>query len=103
MTCRNHGASVDRSCAMPLKANFIQRRTAMAYDNILYEVSGQMATITLNRPEVMNAISPALENELHQALDQADTDDQVRAIILTGAGRAFSAGYDSLAMNRDAA
>ena len=66
----------------------------MAYDNILYEVSGPVATITLNRPEVMNAISPALENELHQALDQADTDDQVRAIVLTGAGRAFSAGYD---------
>jgi enoyl-CoA hydratase/carnithine racemase len=66
----------------------------MAYDNILYEMSGRVATIILNRPEVMNAISPALEDELHHALDQADTDDQVRAIILTGAGRAFSAGYD---------
>jgi enoyl-CoA hydratase/carnithine racemase len=51
-------------------------------------------TLTLNRPDVLNAISPALEQELHIALDAADADPEVRAMILTGAGRAFSAGYD---------
>lgn len=66
----------------------------MAYENLLYEVSGPAATITFNRPETMNAISRALEDEMHAALDEADADPNVRAIILTGAGRAFSAGYD---------
>ncbi len=66
----------------------------MGYRFILYETTGSVATITLNRPEVLNAISPELEAELHEALDEADADRSVRAIILTGAGRAFSAGYD---------
>src|SRR5579883_2806103 len=69
-------------------------RETMAYEAILYEVAGPVATITLNRPEALNAISPTLEAELHLALDEADADDAVRAVILTGAGRAFSAGYD---------
>lgn len=66
----------------------------MAYQNILYELQEPVAIITLNRPETLNAISPALEAELHAALDEADQDDRVRVIILTGAGRAFSSGYD---------
>ena len=66
----------------------------MAYKTVLYEVAGKVATITLNRPEAMNALSPELEGEMHAALDQADGDDGVRAIVLTGAGRAFSAGFD---------
>jgi enoyl-CoA hydratase/carnithine racemase len=66
----------------------------VSYENILYEVEGPIATITLNRPETLNAISRALETELHQALDVADRDANVRAIILTGAGRAFCSGYD---------
>jgi enoyl-CoA hydratase/carnithine racemase len=66
----------------------------VSYDSVLYDKSGPVVTITLNRPEALNAISPQLENELHLALDEADADDAVRAIILTGAGRAFSAGYD---------
>jgi enoyl-CoA hydratase/carnithine racemase len=53
-----------------------------------------VATITLNRPQSLNAISPQMTAELHTALDAADADPQVRAIILTGAGRGFSAGYD---------
>jgi enoyl-CoA hydratase/carnithine racemase len=64
------------------------------YENILYEVSEQVATITLNRPQALNAISVALETELHAALDAADRDPDVRVVILTGAGRAFCAGYD---------
>lgn len=66
----------------------------MEYENILYEKEKPIATITLNRPDSMNSISDQLEEELHLALDRADADDEVRAIILTGAGKAFSAGYD---------
>jgi enoyl-CoA hydratase/carnithine racemase len=66
----------------------------MAYETILYDTSGPVATITLNRPEALNAISQSMTAELHRALDQADADREVRAIILTGAGRGFSAGYD---------
>jgi enoyl-CoA hydratase/carnithine racemase len=66
----------------------------VAYENILYEVSDQIATITLNRPDTLNAISPAMETELHLALDEADRDEGVRVIVLTGAGRAFCSGYD---------
>ncbi|MBM3488642.1 MAG: enoyl-CoA hydratase/isomerase family protein [Alphaproteobacteria bacterium] len=66
----------------------------MSYQDILYSVEDAVATITLNRPAVMNALSANLENEMHRAFDQADADRSVRAIILTGAGAAFSAGYD---------
>lgn len=66
----------------------------MSYSSILYQIDGPVAVVTFNRPEVMNAISPDLERELHEALDVADADPAVRAIVLTGAGRAFSAGYD---------
>ena len=59
------------------------------------EQDGPVAIITLNRPDAVNAISRELEADLHSALDGADVDDTVRAIVLTGAGtRAVSAGYD---------
>lgn len=64
------------------------------FQEILYEVNGPVLTITLNRPDVLNALSPDLERELHEALDQSKTDETVRSIVVTGAGRAFSAGYD---------
>ncbi len=66
----------------------------MSYQFIRYEQEGPVATITFNRPEVLNAINPEMEVELHQALDQAEAEASIRAVILTGAGRAFSAGYD---------
>src|SRR5579883_1061682 len=66
----------------------------MANETVLYEVAQKVATITLNRPDAMNALSPTLEGEMQAALDEADADEEVRAIILTGAGRAFSAGFD---------
>ncbi|MGE5702099.1 MAG: enoyl-CoA hydratase/isomerase family protein [Clostridia bacterium] len=59
-----------------------------------YEVSHHVATITLNRPDKMNALSNELVEELAAALEQARTDAGVRSIILTGSGRAFSAGGD---------
>lgn len=64
------------------------------YEHVLYEVEGPVLTITLNRPDALNALSTDLEREFHEALDEAKTDDRVRSIIVTGAGRAFSAGYD---------
>jgi enoyl-CoA hydratase len=66
----------------------------MPYETILYEIEGPVATITLNRPDTLNAINPQMTVELHQALDAAEADGAVRAIVLTGSGRAFSAGYD---------
>ena len=67
---------------------------APSFEHLLYEQDGHVVTITLNRPEALNALSRPLEAELHAALDVAAGDDGVRAIILTGAGRGFSAGYD---------
>jgi len=69
----------------------------MSYEDLLYSVEDKVATITLNRPDRMNALSRNLESEIHRGLDEADADRQVRAIILTGNGAAFCAGYDQAA------
>ncbi len=61
---------------------------------ILYERRGPSAWITLNRPEKLNAMSDVLVDQLEAALDQAEADDEVRIVVLRGAGRAFCAGYD---------
>jgi enoyl-CoA hydratase/carnithine racemase len=61
---------------------------------ILYAVKDGIATVTLNRPERMNALTPALQAEMHRLFDEADADREVRVIILTGSGAAFCAGYD---------
>ena len=66
----------------------------MSYKHVIYSLDGNIVTMTLNRPDRMNAISVELEEELHGAFDRADRDRAVRAIILTGTGNAFSAGYD---------
>jgi enoyl-CoA hydratase/carnithine racemase len=66
----------------------------MSYETITYEVAEQILTITLNRPDKLNAFNATMQRELIAAFDAADNDDQVRAIIVTGAGRAFCAGAD---------
>ena len=66
----------------------------MDYRDLRYEVGEGIATITLNRPQQMNAISRNLESELHRAFDEADAERAVRVIILTGSGVAFCAGFD---------
>lgn len=66
----------------------------MAYEHILYDVEDQILTITLNRPDNLNAFTKIMRNELVDAFERADNDDDVRIIIVTGAGRAFCAGAD---------
>jgi len=66
----------------------------MAFEQIRYEVAEGIATITLNRPEKLNAVTSALIQELVAGFEAADGDDAVRVVIVTGAGRAFCAGAD---------
>src|SRR5438309_6465591 len=66
----------------------------MDFKEIQYEVADRVLTITLNRPERLNAFTPTMQSELIEALDHADADDGVSAIVVTGAGRGFCAGAD---------
>jgi len=66
----------------------------MAYKDILYTVKNKILTITLNRPDRLNAFTVRMGDELIDAFDRSDGDDRIRAIIVTGAGRAFCAGAD---------
>jgi enoyl-CoA hydratase/carnithine racemase len=66
----------------------------MAYQTILYDVADNILTITLNRPEKLNAFTREMMTEMIDAFDQADADDHIRAIIVTGSGRGFCAGAD---------
>lgn len=61
---------------------------------ILYDIDDSILTITLNRPDKLNAFTPRMLFEMIEAFDKADADDNVRAVIVTGAGRAFCAGAD---------
>lgn len=72
----------------------------MSYENIIYEIDERgIVTITLNRPDVLNALSPALINELLRATKHFSEDPAAKLLIVTGAGRAFSAGVDLQSMN----
>jgi len=66
----------------------------MTYEHIKYELDGAIATVTLNRPEKLNAYTATMGRELEDAFIRADEDDAVRVIIVTGAGRGFCAGAD---------
>ena len=66
----------------------------MAYEQVKYEVSDLVAKITFNRPDRLNALTRIMEAEIREAMQQADCDRDVRAIVLTGAGRGFCAGMD---------
>jgi len=66
----------------------------MSYEALLYEKEDGIARITINRPEAMNALNPTVLLELKAALQKAEKDDDIGVIVLTGTGRAFSAGVD---------
>jgi enoyl-CoA hydratase len=66
----------------------------MAYSTIIYEKKGRIAKITLNRPEVLNAVNSVMNDELCQAIDEVAKDPEIDVMILTGAGRGFCAGRD---------
>src|SRR5438876_7845609 len=67
---------------------------ATKFEEILYQVKDQVATVTLNRPDKLNAWTPTMQREVYSVMTQAEKDENVRVIILTGAGRAFCAGAD---------
>ena len=66
----------------------------MSYELIRYERTGSAGLVTLNRPERLNAYTPAMRMEIEAALQEAEADDAVRAVVFTGAGRGFCAGMD---------
>lgn len=66
----------------------------MTYEDLIYEVRDRVAVLTLNRPEKLNAWTGAMEKSLKRAIASAVDDDEVRAIVVTGAGRGFCAGAD---------
>ena len=66
----------------------------MNFDTLLYDIEDNILTITLNRPDKLNAFNFQMQNDLIKAFDEADKDDNVKAIIFTGAGRGFCAGAD---------
>jgi len=71
----------------------------MTYKCLLYEVKDAVATLTLNRPERLNALGDTLRDDLHDAIHRASADTQVRVIVLTGAGKGFCSGGDVKAMH----
>jgi len=71
----------------------------MANQDTLYQVAGRVATITLNRPDKLNAWTANMDQEVRAAMYQADADENIRVIILTGAGRGFCAGADMSLLN----
>jgi enoyl-CoA hydratase len=66
----------------------------MSYSTLAYEADGRIARITLNRPERLNAINEAMPGEIEAAVAEANADPKIHVIVLSGAGRAFCAGYD---------
>jgi enoyl-CoA hydratase len=66
----------------------------MAYETLTYRRDGRVGTITLNRPERLNAINEMMPGEIRQAVREAEADDKAHVIVLRGAGDAFCAGYD---------
>ncbi len=72
----------------------------MSYQEILYGVADRVATITLNRPDKLNAWTAVMEQEVRRAVHDAEADQDVRVIVLTGAGRGFCAGADMSLLSR---
>jgi enoyl-CoA hydratase/carnithine racemase len=87
------GSSPIVTSGMPT-AGILDPESPVRYTEIRYELADAVLTITLNRPEKLNAYTLVMDAELKDALNRADADDDVRVVIVTGAGRAFCAGAD---------
>ena len=87
----------------PLKQTFLERRgdLNMDYKALTFELSDRIATITLNRPERLNAINEDMRDDFNRLFTELQTNDQIGVVIITGAGRAFSAGGDIEYVERD--
>ena len=66
----------------------------MAFETILFEVSGGVARLTLNRPDRLNSFTLQMHGEVAEAISRVESDDGVRVLLITGAGRGFCAGQD---------
>ena len=87
--------SLKQADSIPAGVNRAEEEgNVMGYNNIIYETDDRLAFVTLNRPEKLNALSHALRGEVYDAMREAEADPAIGVIILKGAGRAFSAGYD---------
>ena len=71
----------------------------MTFETLLYETHNRVATITLNRPDRLNAWTPVMGSEMREAMVRAAGDQHIRAIVLTGAGRGFCAGADMASLS----
>ena len=76
------------------RANSRKTIDAMSYENLLFETQDHVATVTLNRPDRLNALSAGLREDLYTVTDHIDANDDIRAVIITGAGRGFCSGAD---------
>jgi 2-(1,2-epoxy-1,2-dihydrophenyl)acetyl-CoA isomerase len=74
--------------------NYLKKETDMSENTVLYEAHGGVAKVTLNRPQALNSFTRQMHHDLWSALDQAEADDKIRALVITGAGRGFCAGAD---------
>ena len=71
----------------------------MTYECLIHEVKDGVATLTLNRPDRLNALGGSLRDDLHDAITRSAADSEVRVMVITGAGKGFCAGGDVKAMN----
>src|SRR5687768_7278374 len=77
----------------------ITERVRMTYQCLLYEVRERVATLTLNRPERLNALGGSLREDLYDAVTKSAADPDVGAVVITGAGRGFCSGGDVKSMS----
>ena len=75
----------------------------MEFNNLLMEKDGAIAVLTINRPKALNALNSDVLNDLDRAIDMVAADDEVKVVIITGAGKAFVAGADIVAMQSQTA
>src|ERR1700676_3323532 len=91
---RSWNAIVTHRCMLLTRLPLYIIRLTMPNQETLYHVADRVATITLNRPDKLNAWTAVMEREVRAAIGEAEHDENVRVIVLTGAGRGFCAGAD---------